>query len=253
MCFQVDSLKYLSYCTSKYGAERIAKHAGAIWCSLKDTIFTSGQPLVLSFTPESLGGLGWQENEIAAEALTLLEKVVIQNNDLFSSMIVGDEEINMVLNSISGYQSYNEISSQSTQKMYSVGRILYVSVKASVASCSRIFQNFFPCLMESIGLPVVNGSETSSFNDDCIISKRPNHGSLYLCVELLGACRDLAISSGDLVSQCVSADETWCCLLQRFSTSLSKISSSILATSTDKPSHDADMYLGGKCFGLQCY
>ncbi|KAG5248676.1 MMS19 nucleotide excision repair protein [Salix suchowensis] len=236
---KVDSLKYLSYCTSKYGAERIAKHAGAIWCSLKDAIFTSGQPLVLSFTPESLGGLGCQENEIASEALTLLEKVVIQNNDLFSSMIVGDEEINMVLNSISGYQSYNEIPSQSTQKMYSVGRILYVSVKASVASCSRIFQNFFPCLMESMGLPVVNGSKTSSFNDDCIISKRPNHGSLYLCVELLGACRDLAISS----------DETWCCLLQRFSTSLSKIFSSILATSTDKPSHDADVYLGVK--GLQ--
>ncbi|KAB5563913.1 hypothetical protein DKX38_003967 [Salix brachista] len=246
---KVDSLKYLSYCTSKYGAERIAKHAGAIWCSLKDAIFTSGQPLVLSFTPESLGGLGCQENEIAAEALTLLEKVVIQNNDLFSSMIVGDEEINMVLNSISGYQSCNEIPSQSTQKMYSVGRILYVSVKASVASCSRIFQNFFPCLMESMGLPVVNGSKTSSFNDECIISKRPNHGSLYLCVELLGACRDLAISSDDLASQCVSADETWCCLLQRFSTSLSKIFSSILATSTDKPSHDADVYLGVK--GLQ--
>uniref|UniRef100_A0A6N2NHI5 MMS19 nucleotide excision repair protein n=1 Tax=Salix viminalis TaxID=40686 RepID=A0A6N2NHI5_SALVM len=246
---KVDSLKYLSYCTSKYGAERIAKHAGAIWCSLKDAIFTSGQPLVLSLTPESLGGLGFQENEIAAEALTLLEKVVIQNNDLFSSMIVGDEEINMVLNSLSGYQSCNEIPSQSTQKMYSVGRILYVSVKASVASCSRIFQNFFPCLMESMGLPVVNGSKTSSFNDECIISKRPNHGSLYLCVELLGACRDLAISSDDLASQCVSADETWCCLLQRFSTSLSKIFSSILATSTDKPSHDADVYLGVK--GLQ--
>jgi len=252
MCFQVDSLKYLSYCTSKYGAERIAKHAGVIWSSLKDAIFTSGQSFVLSLTPESLGGLGCQENEIAAEALALLEKVVIQNNDLFSSMIVGDEEINMVLNSITGCQSYNEIPLQSTQKLYSVGRILYVSVKASVASCSRIFQYFFSCLMESMGLPVVNGSGTCSFNDDCIISKRPNHGSLYLCVELLGACRDLVISSGDLASQCVSANETWCCLLQRFSTSLSKIFSSTLATSTDKPAHDADVYLGGKCFGLQC-
>lgn len=246
---KVDSLKYLSYCTSKYGAERIAKHAGAIWSSLKDAIFTSGQSFVLSFTPESLGGLGCQENEIAAEALALLEKVVIQNNDLFSSMIVGDEEINMVLNSITGCQSYNEIPLQSTQKLYSVGRILYVSVKASVASCSRIFQYFFSCLMESMGLPVVNGSGTCSFNDDCIISKRPNHGSLYLCVELLGACRDLAISSSDLASQCVSANETWCCLLQRFSTSLSKIFSSTLATTTDKPAHDADVYLGVK--GLQ--
>ncbi|KAG6782151.1 hypothetical protein POTOM_011541 [Populus tomentosa] len=246
---KVDSLKYLSYCTSKYGAERIAKHAGAIWSSLKDAIFTSGQSFVLSFTPESLGGLGCQENEIAAEALALLEKVVIQNNDLFSSMIVGDEEINMVLNSITGCQSYNEIPLQSTQKLYSVGRILYVSVKASVASCSRIFQYFFSCLMESMGLPVVNGSGTCSFNDDCMISKRPDHGSLYLCVELLGACRDLAISSGDLASQCVSANETWCCLLQRFSTSLSKIFSSTLATTTDKPAHDADVYLGVK--GLQ--
>lgn len=246
---KVDSLKYLSYCTSKYGAERIAKHAGAIWSSLKDAIFTSGQSFVLSFTPESLGGLGCQENEIAAEALALLEKVVIQNNDLFSSMIVGDEEINMVLNSITGCQSNNEIPLQSTQKLYSVGRILYVSVKASVASCSRIFQYFFSCLMESMGLPVVNGSGTCSFNDDCIISKRPNHGSLYLCVELLGACRDLVISSGDLASQCVSANETWCCLLQRFSTSLSKIFSSTLATTTDKPAHDADVYLGVK--GLQ--
>ncbi|CAK7356761.1 unnamed protein product [Dovyalis caffra] len=246
---KVDSLKYISHCTPKYGAERMAKHAEAIWSSLKDAIYTSGQSFVLSFTPESLGGLDSEENEIAAEALALLEKVVQQNNDLFSSMIVGDEEINMVLNTITGYQSYKDIPLQSKQKLYSVGRILYVSAKASVASCSRVFQIFFPRLIESMGLPVVNGSGTCSFNDDCIISKRPNYGSLYLCIELLGACRDLVIATANPASQCVSANETWCCLIQSFSTSLSKIFSSILTTRTEEPAHDADMYLGVK--GLQ--
>uniref|UniRef100_A0A2N9GRY4 MMS19 nucleotide excision repair protein n=1 Tax=Fagus sylvatica TaxID=28930 RepID=A0A2N9GRY4_FAGSY len=77
---KLDSLKYLSSCTLKYGSERIAKHARAIWLSIKDALYNSLQEPTLSFTSESLDGLGFQENEIAKEALMLLQQVIMQNN-----------------------------------------------------------------------------------------------------------------------------------------------------------------------------
>ncbi|KAF4362145.1 hypothetical protein F8388_023997 [Cannabis sativa] len=80
---KVDSLKYLSYCSLKYGADRMTKHAGAIWSSIKSEISTSVKEPTEAVTSESINGLGFQENEIAAEALVLLGIVVLQNNDLY--------------------------------------------------------------------------------------------------------------------------------------------------------------------------
>ncbi|KAG8643374.1 hypothetical protein MANES_11G033500v8 [Manihot esculenta] len=246
---KVDSLKYLSCCTLKFGADRIAKHAGAIWSSLKDAIYSSGEELIPTFNSEPTSNSDFQKNQIAAEALALLEKVIVQNTDLFLSMIIGDEEVNMIFNNITNYESCNAISLQSKQKLHMVGHILNVSAKASLSSCNRVFENFFPRLMEVLVLSVEKTSGACHSNDSCVNSSKISYGSLYLCVELLGACRDLFTTSENLTPQIISPNEKCCCLLQCYSTSLTRIFSSILATCTSGPSYDADMYLGVK--GLQ--
>ncbi|XP_012069080.1 MMS19 nucleotide excision repair protein homolog isoform X1 [Jatropha curcas] len=243
---KVDSLKYLSYCTLKFGADRMSKHARALWSSLKDAIYISGEEPMQSSNSESLEDSDFKKNEIAEEALGLLEKLIIQNNDLFLSMITDDEEINLIFNNITSYQSYNEIPMQSKQKLHMVGRILYVSAKASVSSCNRVFESFLRPLMEALGPSVEKASGASHGN--CGNSKN-NYGSLYLCIQILGACRDFITSSDNLTSQFLSANETWCRLLRCFSTSLTTVFSSTLATCTNGPDHNADMYLGVK--GLQ--
>ncbi|XP_015572860.1 MMS19 nucleotide excision repair protein homolog isoform X1 [Ricinus communis] len=246
---KVDSLKYLSYCTLKFRADRIAEHAGAIWSSLKDAIYSSGEEPMLSSDLESVDSPGSEKNEIATEALLLLENLIVQNNNFFLSMIISDEEVKMIFNTITSYKSYNEISLQSKQKLHMVGRILYVCAKVSVSSCNRIFESYFPRLMEALGILVENTSGACHSNENCVKAKQPNYGSFYLSIKLLGACRDLSTSSDNLASQCISTNETYCCLLQRFSTSLTETFSAALATSTSGPAQDVDMYLGVK--GLQ--
>ncbi|XWS20223.1 hypothetical protein CRYUN_Cryun31cG0081600 [Craigia yunnanensis] len=239
---KVDSLRYLSDCTVKYGVDRMAKHGEAVWSSLKDAIFTSLDS-VLSFTPESLEGLC--QNEIATEALSLLQKLILQNTNLFLDLIVGDEDINMIVNMISSYKSYHEIPSQSKQRLHAVGRILSTSAKASTASCNRVFECFFSRLMDILGISVRNSSEHPSSDESILISKRYNHGALYLSIELLSACRDLISSSETILAASAHTEETWNYLLQSFSPSLTQaFCSASLCTSDD--THDADMYFGVK-------
>lgn len=247
-CSQVDSLKYLSDCTAKYGVDRMAKHGKAIWSSLKDAVFTSVDS-VLSFTPKSLEGVDLPENEIAAEALSLLQKLIVQNTNLFLDLIVDDEDINMVFNMISSYKTYHEIPSQSKQRLHAVGRILSTSAKASTLSCDRIFECFFSQLMDILGLSVRNSSGHPSLDEGILISQRCNQGALYLSIELLSACRDLTASSKTILGALAHTEETWNHLLQSFSPLLTMAFCSAFI-STNEDTHEAGMYFGGKCFSL---
>lgn len=231
-------MKYLSCCTSKFGAQRLAKHAGAIWTLLKDAIYSSGDEHLQFINGESADDPGNQKYEIAVEALALLEKLITQNDDLLLTMIIGDEEINTIFNKMKSCSGYTEIDLESKQKLHMVGCILYVCAKESVSSCNKVFENFFPSLVEALELSVGNISNAES----------PNYGSLYLCIKLLEACRDLSASSENIISQCASANERWCCLLQCSADTLVKIFSSILAAWPDGPIHDVEMCLGGIIF-----
>ncbi|KAK3028881.1 hypothetical protein RJ639_039890, partial [Escallonia herrerae] len=105
---KVESLKYLSYCTVKYGAERMAKHVGALWSSLKDVIFTSA----FALDAESRNSMEFQVNEIATEAFLLLQKVILQDDGSFLSLILGDDDINTVMNSLASFKDYDDIPIQ---------------------------------------------------------------------------------------------------------------------------------------------
>ncbi|KAK8503384.1 hypothetical protein V6N12_034779 [Hibiscus sabdariffa] len=241
---KLDSLRYLSDCTVKYGVDRMAKHVQAIWSSLKEVIFTSPES-DLSFTSESLEGLDLPKNEIAAEALSLLQKLVVQNAKLSLDLIVTDEDINMIFNMISSYKNYHEIPSEIKQRLHAVGRILSTTAKASQESCNRVFECFFGRLMDTLELSARNSSGQPDSDESTLISKRCNHGALYLSIELLSACRDLISSSETILAASSHTEESWKSLLQSFSPSLTMAFCSAFICSS-KDTHDADMYFGVK-------
>ncbi|GMI72401.1 homolog of yeast MET18 [Hibiscus trionum] len=241
---KLDSLRYLSDCTVKYGVDRIEKHVEAIWSSLKEVIFTSPES-DLSFTSESLEGLDIPKNGIAAEALSLLQKLIVQNTKLSLDLIVGDEDINTIFNMISSYKNYHEIPSEIKQRLHAVGRILSTTAKASQVSCNRVFECFFGRLMDILRLSARNSSGQPDSDESILISKICNHGALYLSIQLLSACRDLIASSETILAASSHTEETWKSLLQSFSPSLTMAFCSAFICSSED-THDADMYFGVK-------
>lgn len=223
----------------------MAKHAKAIWSSIKSAISTSLLEPTKLFTSESLNGLGFQENEIATEALILLQAVLRQNNDLFLSLIVDDEDISTTFNTITSYLSYSDIPLQVKQRLHVVGCILYVTTKTNIASCNRFLESFFPGLMDILELPERNSSGDCFLNEKHISPKRLHFGAVYLCVELLSACKELIIDSRDIASP-LPAHEACCCMLQRYSVSLICAFCSTLATGANEVSEYVDIHFRGE-------
>ncbi|KAK9066209.1 hypothetical protein SSX86_013530 [Deinandra increscens subsp. villosa] len=198
---KIESLKYLSYCTVKYGGNRIQEHHDALWSSLKDAILT--------FAPSSLTvGPGQQDNKIADEALILLQKLIQLDNGSFPflKLILKDVDINTTLKSLSSYNNYDEITVIDKQRLNAVGRILYVSAAASIASCNAVFESFFSEL--------VNGLQSVMQEKDYV--PEPKFGYLYICVDLLSACRTLVKPTEITYLD----NETWCTMLHSFCTML---------------------------------
>lgn len=246
---KVDSLKYLTSCTVNYGAHRMAKYANAIWSSIKESIFTSRLNPVLTFELGSHDGMACEDNEMATEALILLQNVIMQNSTIFLGLLAGDEDINIVIKTIVSYRSFSDIPSQEMQKLYAVGCILSVFAKTTIASCSGLFERFFPCLMDSLGLSVKDLSEDCFEDENGIHLERLNFGALYLSVELLSSCRDLILGNEDITSKIFCGHEKLHFMLHRHSNPLSKAFSSRLVTSGNHVGHDLDFYVGVR--GLQ--
>ncbi|KAL6996405.1 hypothetical protein U1Q18_006533 [Sarracenia purpurea var. burkii] len=242
---KVESLRYLSYCIMMYGADRISQHAETLWSSVKDAIFNSIQPITYLESEPPDGGMGFQENEVATEALILLQKVVLQTDGSFLNLIVGDEEINSNIKSITSFKNFADIPLENKKKLHAVGRILSVSARVSIASCNRVFESFFLCLTDALGLSGSSGDSNPEDNNK--FSGRLNYGALYLCIELLAACRYLVLSAEEL-SSTMSAHETWCCMLQRFCHSLTD-AFHLTLTSTDNDVQNAFVHSGVR--GLQ--
>ncbi|XP_050379629.1 MMS19 nucleotide excision repair protein homolog isoform X2 [Argentina anserina] len=246
---KVDSLKYLNYCASRYGAERMAKHAETIWVSLKHEISNSLKVPAKSFPGEPLLGLGFEEDEIVTEALILLQKVTMQNDALFLRMIVQDADINNVFNSIATHESYTSIPSLGRQSLHAVGRIFCMVAGTSMASCSRIFERFFPSLMKTLEISLGISSKDCTLKENSLSSRRFNIGALYLCMELIAACRDLIMRTNEHAEKSGTADETCCYMLQSSAPTLITAFCTTLAKSSNNVVDDAEIYF--KVKGLQ--
>ena len=148
------------------------------------------------------------------QALVLLQELTQKNGDLFLKLILGDEDINAFIKSLTQCWEFDAIPLQIKQRLHSVGRLLCVSAKSSIASCNRVFEKFFPSLVQALGISVGNHSEESYVIETCILSHTPNYGALYLCVELLDACRNLVLGFKEVDSLSGIVGETWCSMLQ---------------------------------------
>lgn len=216
------------------------KHSEAIWSSVKEIIFTSiGQP-TLPINTESLNSPSFQEKEITTEALRLLQKMVLESNGLFLTLIVNDEDIKDIFNILNIYTCYNDFPLQSRQRLNAVGHILYKSANASVASCDHVFESFFPRLLDFMGISV-----DQYHNNKISPSRSLNFGALYLCIELLAACRDLIASCDE---HTCSVKEKSYCMLQTFSCSIVQLLSSTFSGIVKKDLHDAEFYCAGIFF-----
>ncbi|KAF7843400.1 MMS19 nucleotide excision repair protein-like protein isoform X1 [Senna tora] len=244
---KVDSLKYLRACAVEYGAERMANHAKAIWSLLKDAISTYLEEPVFLFSSASVVGITFQNNEIITEALSLLQQLVMQNSDLLVNLIIDDEDVNMVFNSLAYHEKYNAIPVQEKQKLHVIGRILYVTAKTSFSSCNLVFQSLFSKIMKTLGFSIKNNDSLP--NDDILPPRRFKFGFLYLCIELLAGCLDLIALSEEPLVHYDFEHEMFCTTLNSFSSSLFNAFGSAVALSSDDHPLDPDIYIGVK--GLQ--
>ncbi|KAL6006074.1 hypothetical protein ACLOJK_040119, partial [Asimina triloba] len=249
---KLDSLKYLNNCILHYGADRMLKHANAIWSSLREVIFASSQEPLSLLASELLADVTAPENEVAKGALLCLQRLMFQlgasGDNMFVGLIIDDKELETVFSYFITGNNYKDSTAESKQKLYAVASVLSVSTKVSSVCCSRVFQKYFPHLMDTLGISSMASSNCIS-NGNYVLTKRTNTGALYLCVELLAACKVLAASSEGVSPQSPSGKETWFCFLQKFSGPLVDALGSMLANTGSQGAEEADVLCAVK--GLQ--
>lgn len=240
----------------KYGPERIAKHAEAIWSSLKPAICNLPSEDVSSWASELSDGMGFQENEITKEALDLLQKVASQQKNGFLNLVLKDKDINCLINLFVVSGSSGSVLPHNEQKLHFVGRLFSVLAKESTALCNTVVDTLFIRLLDNLGVSANSSSKDVLAIDSNIPCQRLNFSALYLCIEILGACRELAVASVQLTSNSDFVNDAWCQTLAGCSCSLTNVLVSDLVPSTSEKYHDADISLRGKCCGfaiLFCY
>ncbi|MCD9640270.1 hypothetical protein HAX54_025471 [Datura stramonium] len=215
---KVESFKYLSYCTLRYGGDRMEKYTESLWSALKDAIFTCPQS-TLSVDSDPIDGLGFHESEIMTQALELLQVLVRQHNASILSLVLGDGDISTFLNSFSQFDNFKSLPTQYKQRLHAVGCVLSVCIKSSGSSCNKVFESFFPRLVDALRLSVKNSQETIH----SALDGNFNFGALYLCVELLAACRQLVVSSDSVTSAPDLSCDSCCQILHSFCTSLCNV------------------------------
>ncbi|KAM3214545.1 hypothetical protein ACQJBY_066820 [Aegilops geniculata] len=202
---QLDSLKYLDNCIHCYGADRMITHASAIWFKLKEVLFSlSSDQLLSSGSPKDAEN---NKNQIISEAEHCLKTAVTYihspDRDIFINLILLDEDI---VNNIHSVTTEEKSIGSSLQALGSVVSILAGS---STYLCTRVFQAHFKRLVDILGnsagfdsqhLSIANGSSPAAIN----------YGALYLSVQMLSSCREVAVAS----REGAPAEESWWLILE---------------------------------------
>jgi hypothetical protein len=175
---QLDSLKYLRKCVSYYGPDRMADHAEDIWHSLETIIFNK------------------EDDQIAKEALECLETTVsvliTPNRDTFFGLIC--QNVDFVL---------KNVASEKQAELHAIGSIFSVISRVSDYLCTRLFQQYFARLVNTLVEPT-----QSSLNDK----------ALYLVFEILSSCRGLTQNTDS--SDVISEKDSWLNILRNYTDEL---------------------------------
>jgi hypothetical protein len=175
---QLDSLKYLRKCVSYYGPDRMADHAEDIWHSLETILFNK------------------EDDQIAKEALECLETTVsvliTPNRDTFFGLIC--QNVDFVL---------KNVASEKQAELHAIGSIFSVISRVSDYLCTRLFQQYFARLVNTLVEPT-----QSSLNGK----------ALYLVFEILSSCRGLTQNTDS--SDVISEKDSWLNILRNYTDEL---------------------------------
>nr|XP_020146791.1 MMS19 nucleotide excision repair protein homolog isoform X1 [Aegilops tauschii subsp. strangulata] len=202
---KLDSLKYLDNCIHCYGADRMVTHASAIWFKLKEVLFSlSSDQLLSSGSPKDAEN---NKNQIKSEAEHCLKTAVTYihspDRDIFINLILLDEDIVNNIHSVTTEEKSIDSSLQA------LGSVVSILAGSSTYLCTRVFQAHFKRLVDILGnsagfdsqhLSIANGSSPAAIN----------YGALYLSVQMLSSCREVAVAS----REGVPAEESWWLILE---------------------------------------
>ncbi|EPS68498.1 hypothetical protein M569_06270, partial [Genlisea aurea] len=237
---KLESIRYLCYCSVKYGQDRMAKHSEALWSSVKDTVYFSPDS-TLSMESQS-DALNFRESDIMIQAFALLREINLQNGD-FINLVIQDGDMNVFLNSLNQYREFDDIPLKVKQRLHSVGRIFSACAETSAASCSKVFERFFPLLMDGLGFSAGKLLQDNHPDEACASSIKLNFGALYLCVKLLTASRYLILSTDNTPAVSNLAHHVWFSMLQIFSEPMAAAFASLIRFDN---LNGAFLYLGVK-------
>ncbi|KAK3126515.1 hypothetical protein QOZ80_7AG0557780 [Eleusine coracana subsp. coracana] len=214
---KLESLKYLENCIRFYGVDRMIRHASAIWFKLKEVIF-SLSPEHLLLTSGSPKDADKSKNQLVSEALSCLKTAVVyissSDKDLFTKLILLDEDIVNNIHSISSVGKSILTSSEDLIQLHALGSVISILAESSSYSCTRVLQEHFAHLVDILGASA--GCESQHLNT-CSGSSCTsiNFGALYLSVQMLSSCREVALVSHEDYLLVKSEKESWWHILEK--------------------------------------
>ncbi|CAO1949082.1 unnamed protein product [Urochloa humidicola] len=213
---KLESLKYLENCIRFYGADRMVRHASALWFKLKEVIFSLSPEQLLS-TSGSSKDAEKNKNQMVSEALNCLKTAIMHidssDKDLFINLILLDHDIVNKVHSISG--ALSALSSlEDLGQVHALGSVISILAESSTYLCTRVLQEHFTHLVDILGtstdyesrqLNTCNGSSSTAVN----------YGALYLSVQMLTSCREVALVSHADCSSIKLAKDSWWFILEK--------------------------------------
>uniref|UniRef100_A0A0E0AGF6 MMS19 nucleotide excision repair protein n=1 Tax=Oryza glumipatula TaxID=40148 RepID=A0A0E0AGF6_9ORYZ len=226
---KLDSLKYLDNCIRCYGADRMGRHVTTIWFKLKEVIFSLSIDQILSTSGAK--DMEKNKNEIVSEALTCLKTAIIQmgpsDEDRLINLILLDEDIVSSIHSVASEEASGLTSLQNPIQLHALGSVISILAESSAYFCTRVLQAHFARLVDS--LEISAGRESQHLNNCSGPSSGAiNYGALYLSVQMLSSCREVALTYKEEFSPIKSAKESWWLILEKKLDSLIHILQSLL-------------------------
>lgn len=171
-------------------------HASAIWFKLKEVLFSlSSDQLLSSGSPKDAQN---NKNQIISEAKHCLKTAVTSihssDRDLFINLVLLDEDIVNNIRSVTTDEKSICNSLQDQNQLQALGNVISILAESSTYFCTRVFQahftHFVDIFAKSAGfdsqlLNVCNGSSPAAIN----------YGALYLSIQMLSSCREVAVAS----------------------------------------------------------
>ena len=193
----------------------MVSHASAIWFKLKEVIFSlSSDQLLSTGSPKDAKK---NMNQIVSEAKNCLKTALTYihstDRDIFINLILLDEDIVNKIHSVITEENSIPGSSHDLNQLQALGSVISILAESSTYFCTRVIQAHFTRLVDILGssagfksqhLNICNGSSSVAIN----------YGALYLSVQMLSSCREVAMASQEDFLPVKSAKESWWFILE---------------------------------------